>query len=468
MKKIDKKIIYGTGSAALIAFVCVAILLLNVLAGILSENFNMKLDATETGLNFSTEFNEFVKAVDKEINVYYLCNPNEITRISGNSDFTETTGQVDNSNYRVRIKYMLEQIEKNNPKIHFEVLDPDGNPDKVGKFGSVQVDDVVFECGNMINSFNVNEILSIDNYGRYIINAEPKFASMINSVMRDTKVRIGIVGGHGEGDTSEIKRIFDDEGIFYNDFNILSDGISNEYDMILVYGPTVDFSLSEINMIENYLASGKDMQLYIDKVNECPLLVEYLKTLGFELTAEYIKETNPANLTTVNNGKTYIMPDWYEISHPIKRNINNSLYIPDTVGITKLWDYKNSIEVYGLLKTSKYSGLYSDSNAESTYDIVAVSKRVTESMYYSDVLVCGSSRLYDNQIINTNKALLINSVFWMGRIDESTEFTSAVITNAPMMTSQNHHNILQFIFVIIIPFAIIVVGLLVWLKRRYL
>ena len=180
------------------------------------------------------------------------------------------------------------------------------------------------------------------------------------------------------------------------------------------------------------------------------------------------RETNPANLTTVNNGKTYIMPDWYEISHPIKRNINNSLYIPDTVGITKLWDYKNSIEVYGLLKTSKYSGLYSDSNAESTYDIVAVSKRVTESMYYSDVLVCGSSRLYDNQIINTNKALLINSVFWMGRIDESTEFTSAVITNAPMMTSQNHHNILQFIFVIIIPFAIIVVGLLVWLKRRYL
>ncbi len=468
MKKLDKKLIYGTGSAALVAGVCVVILLLNIVAGILSDKFNIKLDATETGLNFSSEFNEYIKSIDKDINIYYLCNPNEVTRISGNNEFTGTTGQVDNSNYRVRIKYMFEKIEKNNSKINFEILDPDSNPDKVKNFGNVQVDDVVFVCGNMVNSFNVNEILNVDNYGRYTINAESKFASMINSVMRETKVKIGIVTGHGEGDTTEIKKIFDDEGIIYNDINILSDGISKDYDMIFVYGPTIDFSLDEIKEVEEYLASGKDMQIYLDKVKECPRLVEYLKTLGIEYTTEYIKETNPENLTTVNNGRTYIMPDWYEISHPIKRNINNSLYVPDTVGITKLWDSKNSIEVYGLLKTSKYAGLYADDKSESSYDIVAISKRVTESTYFSDVMVCGSSRIYDSQIINTNKSLLINSVFWMGRIDESSEFEETVITNAPMLTSQNHHNTIQFVFVIIIPFIIIIAGLAVWLKRRYL
>ena len=468
MKKINKKFIYGSGSIALVAGVCIVILLLNVIAGILSDKFAWKIDATETGLNFSSEFNEYIKSIDKEINVYYMCNPNEMIRISGNNEVTETTGQVDNSNYRIRIKYMFEKIEKLNSKIHFEVLDPDSNPDKVKNFGAVKIDDVVFVRGNMINSFNVNEILAVDKAGRYIINGESKFASMINSVMRETKVKIGIVTGHGEGDTTEIKKVFDDEGVIYNDFNILSDGISEDYDMIFIYGPIVDFSMDEINRIESYLASGKDIQVYLSKVKECPRLVEYLKILGLEYTTDYIKETNPENLTTVNNGKTYIVPDWYEISHPIKRNINNSIYVPDAVGITKLWESKNSIDVYGLLRTSQYAGLYNDEKFDQSYDVVAVSRRLTDSMYYSDVMVCGSSDIYNSKLINTNKALLINSVFWMGRIDESSEFTPTVITNTPMMTSQTHHNVLQLIFVIIIPFLIIVAGLGVWLKRRYL
>ena len=111
-----------------------------------------------------------------------MCNPNEMIRISGNNEVTEATGQVDNSNYRIRIKYMLEKIEEINPKIHFEVLDPDSNPDKVKNFGTVNIDDIVFVRGDMINSFNVNEILAVDKAGRYVIDGESKFASMINSL----------------------------------------------------------------------------------------------------------------------------------------------------------------------------------------------------------------------------------------------------------------------------------------------
>ena len=107
MKKFNKKFVYGTGSATLIAGVCIVILLLNLIAGLLSDKFGLKLDATETGLSFSSEFNEYIKSVDKEIDVYYMCNPNEMIRISGKNDITETTGQVDNSNYRIRIKYMF-------------------------------------------------------------------------------------------------------------------------------------------------------------------------------------------------------------------------------------------------------------------------------------------------------------------------------------------------------------------------
>lgn len=469
MKKINKKFIYGTGSVMLMACVCAVIILLNVIAGILSDRFNMKIDVTETRyLAFSDEFNKFIKSVNKDINVYYLVNPNEVTRISGKNQLTEAVGQIDDSNYRERIRLMFEKIEGMNPKIHFEIIDPEKNPDIVKNFGDVQIDDIVFVCGNMNNSFNVQEILGIDEYGRQTINAESKFASMINSVMRESKVTVGFVTGHGENDVTEIKKIFDDEAIEYEDFNILSNGISKEYDMVFIYGPVVDFSVDELKVLDEYLVSGKDMQIYLDRVSECPNLVNYISNLGVQYVDGYVMETNPENLASTGNGKTYIIPRWNPISHPIINNMVNNIYVPQTVGVMPLWDSKNSIDVVSLVLTSPYAVPYTNQSAMATYDIITISQRITPSAILSDVMVCGCPHIYDKEILNTNKALLVNSVLWMGREDESSAFTTNVITNAPLAINEEQHNVLQFIFVVVIPFVIIIIGLVVWLKRRYL
>lgn len=469
MKKTNKKFIYGTGSVMMIAGVCIVIMLLNIVASILTDKFGMKIDVTETRyLTFSNEFDEYIKSVDKDVNVYYLVNPDEVTRIAGKNQLMEAIGQIDDSNYRERIRLIFEKIEKMNSKIHFEIIDPEKNPDKVKAFGDVQIDDIVFVCGNMNNSFNVQEILGVDEYGRQTIDAESKFSSMINSVMRESKVKVGIVTGHGEGNTSEIKKVFDDEAIEYADFNILSDGISEEYDLIFIYGPTVDFSVDEINKIENFLSSGKDMQVYLDRVAECPNLVNYMSNLGIQYVDGYIMESNPENLASVSGGKTYIIPMWNPISHPITNNMVDNIYVPETVGIMPLWDSKNSIDVVSLVLTSPYAVPYTNPNAMNSYDLITISQRITSSSVLSDVMACGSPYIYNSEILNTNKALLINSVLWMGREDESSVFTTNIITNAPLPITEEQHNIIQLIFVLVIPFVIIILGLVVWLKRRYL
>ena len=468
MKKINKKFIYGTGSVMLVAGVCIVIVLLNIIASILTDNFGIKIDVTETRyLSFSSEFNEFIKSVDKDVSVYYLVNPDEVTRISGKNQLTGAVGQIDDSNYRERIRLIFEKIEKMNSKIHFEIIDPEKNPDKVKDFGDVQIDDIVFVCGNMNNSFNVQEILGIDEYGRQTIDAESKFSSMINSVMRESKVKVGIVTGHGEGNTAEIKRIFDDEAIEYEDFNILLNGISDEYDLIFIYGPTVDFSVDEIDKIESFLASGKDMQVYLDRVSECTNLVNYMSNIGIQYIDGYIMETNPENIAS-GGGKSYILPMWNPISHPITNNMINNIYVPETVGLMPLWDSKNSINVVSLVLTSPYAIPYTNQQAMSSYDIITISQRITSSSILSDVMACGSPYIYNSEILNTNKALLVNSVLWMGREDESSSFSTNVITNAPLPITEEQHNIIQLIFVVLIPFIIIIIGLVVWLKRRYL
>lgn len=469
MLKLNKKFIYGTGSAMLIAGVCIVIILLNIVASMLTDKLGIKLDVTETRyLSFSNEFTEFIKSVDKDINVYYMVNPNEVTRIVDHENSTNTVSVIDNNNYRIRIKSMFEKIEKMNSKINFEIIDPEQNPDKVKDFGSVQIDDIVFSCGEMTNSFNVQDILGYDELGRQTMDAETKFASMISSVMRDSKVKVGFVTGHGEADTAQIKKIFDDEAIAYEDFNILTDGISDEYNLIFIYGPAIDFTIDEINKLDKYLASGKDMQIYMDNVGECPNLTEYITTLGIQYVSGYIYESNPENVAYANNGKTYIVPQWNPINHPITNNMVDNIYVPDTVGIIPLWDSKNSIDVVSLVLTSKYAVSYSNPSAQMSYDIVTISRRITQSSIISDVMACGCADIYNEGLMNTNKALLVNSVLWMGAEDESAAFTTNVISNVPLQITENQYNTWQLILVVVIPFVIIIIGLIVYIKRRYL
>lgn len=467
MKKLNKKIIYGTGSVIFTAGVCVVIILLNIAASILTDKFGIRLDVTETRyLNFSDKFDDFIYSVDKDIDVYYLVNPSEITRVVNHNEANNVVSVIDNNNYRTIIKSMFEKIEKMNSKIHFEIVDPELNPDLVKKFGAVQIDDIAFSCGEMTNSFNVQEILYYDEYGRQTMDAETKFASMIGSVMRESKVKVGIVIGHGEGDTTEIKKVFDDEAIEYEDFNILTDGISDEYNLIFIYGPEVDFSFEEIKKIEEYLSSGNDMQIYFDNVSACPNLVDYMTTLGIQYGSEYVYENNSTRFTVLDGNKYCLIPQ--TSGHSVFENLTHYTLIPNTVSVTPMWASKNSIDCAPMMYTTNSGELYGNSAAKGSYCVVATSGRITESSVISNVIAGGSSEMYSTDVISTNKGFLLNSVLWMGRLDESSAYSLNIVSNVPLMITESQYNTWQLILVAVIPFIIIVIGLAVWLKRRYL
>lgn len=467
MNKLNKKIIYGTGSAAIIAGVCVIIILLNVVASMVTDRFGLKLDATETKyLNFSDEFKQLIDSVEKQVDVYYMVNPNEVIRVIDHDKENNVMGVIDDNNYRIRIKSMFEKIESMNSNIDFEIIDPELNPEIVKDFGTVDIDDIVFSCGEMNNSFNVQEILYYDESGRQAMDAETKFASMISSVLRDTKVNVGFVTGHGESDTTSIKNVFDDEAISYEDFDILADGISEKYDVIFIYGPKSDFSIDEINRMEDYLSAGNNMQIYFDKVDECPNLVEYLTTLGIQYNPGYVLETNSKNYTILDNGNYYIIPTWNP--HSIVNTLTNNIFVPNTVNITTMWESKNSIDTYPLMYTTAKSVLSSDQTAMNSYCITAISSRITESSIISNIIAGGSPYIYDADIINSNKPFLVNSILWMGRADESTIYSSNIIGNAPLQITERQYDTWQMVLTVVIPFIVIIIGLFVWIKRRYL
>lgn len=450
MINLNKKLIYGTGSAALIACAVAVIILLNVLAGILADRFGWQIDVTETKLlDFSDEFIEIIKSVDKQVDAYFLVDPAEIE------------SKVQTSNYWVMAKQILEKMNSINNNINVYVMDPDSNPELLSKFGSVNQADIIFSCGENYSSMPSSEICSYDSNGNQAIAAENKFSSMLASVTREEKIKVGLVTGHDEMDTSAIKGVFDDEGIEYEDFNILIDGVSDDYDMIFIYGPQIDFTADEISAIENYLSSGHNMQIYFDKAAECPNITEYMAQLGLKYNIGYVEEKDSAHLIS-----GYAVPEIYP--HTITNKISNKLVIPYTVSITALWESKNSIDTAYLLRTSENAALYTNQQAKGYYYLMAISSRVTDSSVISNVIAGCSSYIYNEGVIDYNKPLLLNSVLWMGKADSDIYIAPKPINNSALEITSEQYRVWQVVYVIVIPFFILVAGLFVWYKRRYL
>lgn len=450
MNKIDKKFIYGTGSAAVIAGVAAVIILLNLIAGILSDKFGWKIDVTETKLlDFSDEFTDVIKSVDKPVEAYYFADPDEIESI------------VEPGNYMMMAKQILEKMQSLNPKISVTVLNPDKNPELVNKLGTVNDYDIVFYCGGKISSMPSSEICSYDDSGNQALIAENKFSSMLASVTREETINVGFVKGHGELDVSPVKSVFDDEGISYNDFDIMIDGISDDYDLIFIYGPQTDYSVDEINAIEEYLSSGHNMEIYLDKVSDCERLAEYMTSLGLKYNPGYVEEKDPSHLMS-----DFAVPDVFQ--HTVTNTIDGRLVIPYTVSVTPLWTSKNSIDTCALLKTSDKATLYADKSAVGSYCLMAISSRVTESSVISNVIAGCSSYIYNEGVIDRNKSLLLNSVLWLGKADSDIYIAPKAVNNLPLDITDNSRSIWQAVYALVVPLVIIAAGFLVWFKRRYL
>jgi len=454
MKSLNKKLMYGTGSFALVAGACLIIILLNLIAGILTDNFGIRFDITETKiLDFSEEFEAVIKSVDRDMDIYFLVNPESLNP----SDVSELRDE----NYLYRIKQILEKVTSMNSHINLTITHPDKDPGIISKFGTVNLEDVIFSCGEKFNSMPATDIQSYDNNGNKAIVAEEKFASMINSVLREEKIKIGFVTGHNEEDTTPIKTVLSGEGIEFEDFNIMIDGISDDYDMIFIYGPRVDFSVDEINRVEEYLASGHNMQIYFDQVEECVNLTEYMTQLGLQYDSGYVIEKDPQRLYS-----DYAVP--YMISHSVTNTIKNNLVVPYTVNITPLWQSKNSIDTAPFLYTSDKAILHNNPSAVGSHCIMAISSRITESQIISHVFAGGSAYIFNEGVMSYNKPLLVNSVLWMGKSDDNISISSKLISNKPLEITVDQYRTWQVLLTFVIPFIIIIIGLFVWIKRRYL
>ena len=334
----NKGFVYGSGSALLIAGFIIAMVVINLIAGMLVDKFSLKIDLTKEKIyEISDTTKTLLKGINTDINIIMF---------------------AEGGNPIPTVKEILDRFTKENPKIKLQVVDPIKNPMYSQKYTSVsktiENSSVVFESGKNFKIVPPGD-LTANNFmtkNKDLLVAESKFASAIMSVTRAKSAVIGFTEGHGESAQKPAEDALKNENMAVESFNTTTGKFKDEYDLVIVASPKVDFTTDEINALDSYLKKGKNAQIFLDVDSpQLPKLESYLGDWGISPNRDFVVEGDKTKV--INVSPYIIVPTLKE--HPINTAlISNKLTLAmgATRSITMLWDEKNGIKVSGLLETS--------------------------------------------------------------------------------------------------------------------
>ena len=138
-------------SAVVTAAVIICVVLLNVLAGLLSEKLPLKFDFTRERIyEFSEQTKEVMGSLESDIDVYAL--------------FTDE----DSGEYVKYVREYLAEYERLSDKFHVSYVDPNNDPTFVSKFETdgddVELGSVILTCGDRFRAISFDELYYRDQY----------------------------------------------------------------------------------------------------------------------------------------------------------------------------------------------------------------------------------------------------------------------------------------------------------------
>ena len=281
----------GSFSIAITAAVLAGIIVLNILTGALSKRVSLDFDMTPEKKNsFTAENTEFLKKIKKKVtitvcaakedyasqiysNLYsyygeYLVNPTEYLE--------QTITLLDRypvCNRNITLKYLDTQSTE-----IMSILDKYKNEDLT--YGSIIVsanegDDEVYKVLNFEDIYQHSD----DYYTMEITgnNLETAVTGAISYVAGGKSKKMAILTGHSsqESDISAYEDLFKSDNFevtVIDDQNLTA--ISNEYDVVTIIAPTMDFQKPELTALAEYLENGgkRDRSLfYFPTIGEEPL-----------------------------------------------------------------------------------------------------------------------------------------------------------------------------------------------------
>ena len=523
-KKEHKKLRHGALSTVYTIIFIAAIVMLNVVAGILFDRFPLKLDLTESGkYSISEESENFVKSIDTDVTIKVFGKEDNFAAIN---DYSKQANEV------------IKRITEFNSKIKAEYIDIDSNPDIVSEYSdqtitsySILVETLSKDAdGNVINGddgkplkrirqISLLDLISFKDdieqqlstyYGMsaedYVLKstggdettafaravqgdiveastANQAFVSALMSVTDPHPVKVCVLTGRKEGDDlAYLRKLLTANGYTVSEINITSEDIPEDTDLCIVPAPAVDYMEAEITKLDNYVTNDGKMGhnlIYLASYNQqaTPNLDEFLEEYGLAIGKGLVCESD--------KNYYYTQPFW-TVAGDISGSFAGDLPADAAMIFfgsrpVKLLSEgeKGKLTTEALVKSTENAYVANDSdgttleNGQQIYAAMATKIGFSDdsTVAKSNIFVTGCDKMMADDYLRIEQYQ--NRSYTLSLINSMTGKTSSGLTIAPKVIKGNIFDItaeqirlLKIVFIGVIPAVTLAIGLFIWIRRK--
>lgn len=465
-----KNLSMGAYSTGMIAVVLVAAVFLNLAASALPDSYTT-VDVTSQKLySLTPTTKKLLKELTGDVTIYVI-----------NSESNEDS----------MVGKTLDSYAALSEHIKVVYKDPVVSPDFYKDYtDSISINSLIVECGEKFQVINYNDLYTYDfdsaTYRQTVsgYDAEGLLTSAVAYVTSENTSPVYQVQGHGE---QSLEQAFSDgvkkENIILEDLTLLtSEGVPENAAGVMILSPTGDLNEEDAEKLIDYLDQGGKILLttsYTDYFSEeMPNLTKVLEYFGlsvgdgliveqdqdmmYQSPLYLLPEVEADSLTTGVFGKTYDF---------IMMPYTQPILITETEGVTVTPLLSTSLSSYsktGLKDSGEITKEQGDAQGPFAVGVHAVktldSEKTAEIIVYSsDMLFTETSNQYT---MDNNLTLFTNAVSTMGGKTESISipvksYQTERVT-VPMASSIR----LAILFMGIIPVGLLVIGIVVWARRK--
>ncbi len=479
----SRKLKYGTLATVFTIIFIIAVILVNMVVGYMTDRFVLEFDMTSEDLY---EISEDTREVLADVT-----EPVTITVLAEETDYRDSTALL------AQIYEILQRYEAlSGGLVTVEYINPELNPqllDKYAELDSPSTNDIIIESEKRFKHLTPTELYEYQSDSStgesYIVGlrAEQRLTSGILFVLADSIPKALFTTGHGETtNLEELEGILTSGNYEVGTVSLGTEEIPEDTTMLIISSPESDFTDDEINRLDAFLTAGGNAIVSMNPATTTTLtrLERYFEEWGVRYEKEMIMDTEQC----LAGYPMYIVPT-IQTTEGITDQISvgaSYATIPGAMPITTLFSESSWRSTTALMTTSSssyakeivgdtilsYDQQDGDSVGPFNVAVLAVETHVDNLDYsYSQILFCNAGMISDSVLSYDN---MLNSRYTAAVVSAMTEETDAVIIEAKNYESTtltllgSQVTTLFWIMIIIIPFGILAIGLIVWLRRRHL
>ena len=477
-----RKFKYGSISTGLTIVFVAVVIIINVIFSLLTDTYSWKLDMTSYNLySISASTRQIVNSLTRDQKI-------------------ELTVMYNEEEYPEQFRETVKRFANLSDNVSYTFVDPDVNPAALTAYGaeySIQEGAIVVKNGDRVRVIAFNDMYeSNSSTGSVTYKIEDCLASAVLYVTKEEIPLVYFITGHGEEGYDSFMNLIANNGADVEEVKLSQ---LSQFDplarVMVICGPMMDYSETEIRQLQEFLANDYNYErdIFFFSNPEAPALPNldgFLADWGFQLENNIVLESDNYSAATYATSSDsvplYLIPSYTEEEvSGVKITADYLSVVPNARSITLLFESSGITETTALMTTSEESYAKSSSNINAGYKkadgdpqgpftVAAVATRykyANNVAVESHLFVAGSVDMLGANYMNYNgNSNFLYRVYQMMADENESEIVGAskeARSTSMTLDTATVRNA-SIVFIAVIPAIFLIIGLVVYIRRRYL